>query len=325
MKRMLSRAPVECVVRLLPRDNLNLPNMKYFALFYHKYMKGAQIGKENKPMRKETHFITRTLLSLAVILWLYAPSKFMAQSPQETATPQTTQASATDCGTIRKNLGLSDNFTEVADLRDTINAESARLDQKIRELSQQILKAPTEAQLEDRRKERERIAAKPKKTNEDEFRLAELDDTDVRSRESLKQELSATEQALASKKAQARCIQQTINSLYSPEQVFKRTMSVIFAGLIGLVILGFFVLSYKDESIRRAIFSGQTGIQFLTLFSIVIAIILFGITSILQDKELAALLGGLSGYILGRYSSSAQSKPTSEGAPALNAPAGNNP
>ena len=29
----------------------------------------------------------------------------------------------------------------------------------------------------------------------------------------------------------------------------------------------------------------------------------FGITGILEDKELAALLGGLSGYILGRYSS----------------------
>ena len=31
-----------------------------------------------------------------------------------------------------------------------------------------------------------------------------------------------------------------------------------------------------------------------------IAIILFGITNILAGKELAALLGGLSGYILGR-------------------------
>src|SRR6476620_2525461 len=52
---------------------------------------------------------------------------------------------------------------------------------------------------------------------------------------------------------------------------------------------------------RRAIFSGETGIQFLTLFSVVIAIILFGIINILEGKELAALLGGLSGYILGRF------------------------
>jgi hypothetical protein len=89
-------------------------------------------------------------------------------------------------------------------MRDSINAESARLDQKIKELAQQIAKAPTQAQLDERRREREKIAAKS----------------------------------------------------------------------LGLVILGFFVLSFRDEAIRRAIFSGQTGIQFLTLFSIVIAIIL---------------------------------------------------
>lgn len=51
---------------------------------------------------------------------------------------------------------------------------------------------------------------------------------------------------------------------------------------------------------RREIFRGQAGIQFITLFSVVIAIILFGILGILEGKELAALLGGLSGYILGR-------------------------
>jgi hypothetical protein len=36
------------------------------------------------------------------------------------------------------------------------------------------------------------------------------------------------------------------------------------------------------------------------LFFLVIAIILFGILRILEGKELSALLGGLSGYILGR-------------------------
>lgn len=59
-------------------------------------------------------------------------------------------------------------------------------------------------------------------------------------------------------------------------------------------------MAYKDEKVRRAIFSHQVGIQFVTLFSLVIAIILFGIIDILEGKELAALLGGLSGYILGR-------------------------
>jgi hypothetical protein len=81
---------------------------------------------------------------------------------------------------------------------------------------------------------------------------------------------------------------------------FKKTMSITFALLVGAVILGFFVIAFRDESVRKAIFSNESGIQFITLFSLVIAIILFGIVEVLEGKELAALLGGLSGYILGR-------------------------
>jgi hypothetical protein len=70
--------------------------------------------------------------------------------------------------------------------------------------------------------------------------------------------------------------------------------------MVILVILGFFTVAFRDKAVASAIFSNQTGIQFVTLFSLVIAIILFGITDILQAKELSALLGGISGYILGR-------------------------
>jgi predicted nucleic acid-binding Zn-ribbon protein len=84
---------------------------------------------------------------------------------------------------------------------------------------------------------------------------------------------------------------------------FKTEIAFAFSLLVAAVIGGFFFLASKDEVVRRAIFSGEAGIQFLTLFSVVIAIILFGITGILESKELAALLGGLSGYILGRVTS----------------------
>ena len=83
---------------------------------------------------------------------------------------------------------------------------------------------------------------------------------------------------------------------------FRKIMSSVFAGLVALVIIGFFVIAVVDETVRRAIFSSESGIQFLTLFALVIAIILFGIVQVLEGKELAALLGGLSGYILGRGS-----------------------
>jgi hypothetical protein len=94
--------------------------------------------------------------------------------------------------------------------------------------------------------------------------------------------------------------------IVGPQQKFKLEMSLIFAALVGLVIAGFFAVAFTDEQVRREIFSGQAGIQFVTLFSLVIAIILFGIIDILEGKELAALLGGLSGYILGRSTSASR-------------------
>ena len=85
---------------------------------------------------------------------------------------------------------------------------------------------------------------------------------------------------------------------------FRTMISIYFIILIALVIAGFYFVALRDKSVVREIFSGQAGIQFITLFSLVIAIILFGIMNILEGKELAALLGGLSGYILGRTTSS---------------------
>lgn len=78
--------------------------------------------------------------------------------------------------------------------------------------------------------------------------------------------------------------------------------TIVFAVLVGGVIIGFFVIAATSKSVKEAIFTGDSGIQFVTMFSLVIAIILFGVLKILEGRELAALLGGLSGYILGRGS-----------------------
>jgi hypothetical protein len=82
--------------------------------------------------------------------------------------------------------------------------------------------------------------------------------------------------------------------------IFTTIATVVFAFLVGFVILGFFNIANKSELVKNAIFGGDSGIQFVTLFSVVIAIILFGILRILDGKELSALLGGLSGFILGK-------------------------
>ncbi|MEM6265133.1 MAG: hypothetical protein AAGI38_21675 [Bacteroidota bacterium] len=81
---------------------------------------------------------------------------------------------------------------------------------------------------------------------------------------------------------------------------FRLWMSVTFSVLVALVIAGFFLIVVKKENISADIFSGEKGIQFITLFLIIIAVILFGIMGILESRELSALLGALSGYILGR-------------------------
>lgn len=84
------------------------------------------------------------------------------------------------------------------------------------------------------------------------------------------------------------------------EGSYKTWISGFFALLVGIVIACFFGIAYKRDKISEAIFSNQSGLQFITLFSLVIAIILFGVLKILEGKELAALLGAISGYVLGR-------------------------
>lgn len=93
-----------------------------------------------------------------------------------------------------------------------------------------------------------------------------------------------------------------LNNTSYVSQNFKKQISWSFAILVGIVILGFFITAYRDAEIRKTIFSGDSGLQFITIFSIIIAIILFGITGVLGGKELSGLIGGISGYILGRSS-----------------------
>jgi hypothetical protein len=81
---------------------------------------------------------------------------------------------------------------------------------------------------------------------------------------------------------------------------FKKSICIAFSILVGLVIAGFFAIAMREKGIRDALFANDSGLQFVALFSLIIAIILFGVIDVLEGRELAALLGGLSGYILGR-------------------------
>ena len=98
-------------------------------------------------------------------------------------------------------------------------------------------------------------------------------------------------------------IDDMVNQLFIASDVtnnFKLKMSIAFAILVAIVIIGFFIIAGSNQEIKKIIFANEAGIQFVTVFSIVIAVILFGIIGVLEGKELSALLGGLSGYILGK-------------------------
>lgn len=82
---------------------------------------------------------------------------------------------------------------------------------------------------------------------------------------------------------------------------FKSRTSIYFILLIGLIVICFFSVIYlkSDLTLSKDLLGGY-GLQFITLFVLIIAIILFGILDILKGSELAAMLSGISGYILGK-------------------------
>jgi hypothetical protein len=196
------------------------------------------------------------------------------------------------------------DFLALADKRAELLAESQQLTFDIAELKSAIPESPNAVELATQKKRLDDLQKKPTRTALEEEAMQNLEVIlrNLRSDKEITDDIAQKNAVLAKDKFLLQCIQGKISQLTSPEQKFRTDTSWVFAGLISAVIIGFFVLAFKDEVMRRAIFSGETGIQFLTLFSVVIAIILFGIINILEGKELAALLGGLSGYILGRTS-----------------------
>ncbi len=125
----------------------------------------------------------------------------------------------------------------------------------------------------------------------------------------IEDEIKVKEQELFDAKQTAAKIENEIDQVIlaaDEENEFRLIISLLFTGLVAFVIAGFYVMAYKNNVVANA-FGGEKGIQFITLFLVVIAIILFGIMGVFGGKELSALLGALSGYILGRSTSGSSS------------------
>lgn len=208
------------------------------------------------------------------------------------------QARLTNCEEVK----LSTDSLRLSNRAGELTLENKKVNEEISNLRNELPDALTPSQLDTMKKNLDKLRQKPNRTEDEERSATVLENAikNARTAGEIKKEISEKEQKVAENADLSFCVQARLYQLSSPD--FKQSISTTFALLIGAVIIGFFILAFIDETMRRAIFSGETGIQFLTLFSVVIAIILFGITGILHDKELAALLGGLSGYILGRTS-----------------------
>ena len=83
---------------------------------------------------------------------------------------------------------------------------------------------------------------------------------------------------------------------------FKMWITSIFSLSVGGLLIFFFIFITKraETILVKDFLASGNGLQFITLFSLVIAIILFGVLGILEGRELAAILSGISGYILGK-------------------------
>lgn len=104
------------------------------------------------------------------------------------------------------------------------------------------------------------------------------------------------------KKDYALC-QEQIDTSLAPEykdQEFRKTISIGFACLLGGLLLVFVMVIFRSQKNVADYFFSDTGLQFITIFVLIISIILFGILKILEGRELAAILAGISGYILGK-------------------------
>jgi len=121
-------------------------------------------------------------------------------------------------------------------------------------------------------------------------------------------QIASEKRTLDEKREELTSIEENISSALDTranQYVYRTVVSLIFAAIVFYLVSRFFAVIKDSEEIKKTVFLGDNGIQFITLFSIVIAVILFGILEILGANELSALLGGLSGYILGKSKNAA--------------------
>ena len=263
---------------------------------------------------KQVWRLSFILLFVVIVYGAYSVIEHSVEGAQEQAKAEKKLQGAQEQVMAEKKQKEPSQDWEFFELRN----ERDKLEKEIRDIEKSLDNLTTQrAWLQDADKWNKELLAKSKGTKTptriEELQMEELQrkiddairaaDAPIGTLPEVNGKIKTLESLLKEKKDRKDKVETEMNrkiDLETPKQNFKKTLSITFAILIGTMIAGFFVIAWRDDIVRREIFHGQAGIQFITLFSVVIAIILFGILNILEGKELAALLGGLSGYILGR-------------------------
>ncbi len=233
-----------------------------------------------------------------ILLACFLPIATFAQTETQT----TASAPASDLSSVTDVRPL---FAE----RSKLIEDLANLKQDIDDLSAKVPDVPVETLELDLQKlkrdlENAQKVSPPDKQRIDALtRAIEAANSDLQLLINSGPELRQMKTELDHKRQRLPAIEQRIASLFDATRdtnQFRSTATWAFTSLVFVVVGGFFFIAYRKDGIAAKIFSGEMGMQFVTLFLIVIAIILFGIMGTLEGRELAALLGGLSGYILGK-------------------------
>jgi hypothetical protein len=84
----------------------------------------------------------------------------------------------------------------------------------------------------------------------------------------------------------------------------KLDMRIVTIGLpaIALALIGLFLapLLYKTDDMRRSLVTSGMLVELITVFLLTTAVIILGISGRIQAEVIGTLLGGVSGYVLGR-------------------------
>ena len=69
---------------------------------------------------------------------------------------------------------------------------------------------------------------------------------------------------------------------------------------IALIVMLLTPLLYRTEDLRRSILTSGMLVELMTIFLLTTSVIILGVDGRIQAEVIGTLLGGLSGYVLGR-------------------------